>query len=50
MSTDKIIKSRSFPNHLAPDEVKNTDEFGLSMAKAIEAEWFKRPYGTGSCP
>ena len=50
MSTDKIIKSRSFPNHLAPDEVKNTDEFGLSMAKAIETEWFKRPYGTGSCP
>lgn len=46
----KLITARSFPDHLAPDEVKNTTEFGLQMAKAIEAEWFKKPNGQGSCP
>lgn len=46
----KLITARSFPDHLAPDEVKNTTEFGLQMSKAIEAEWFKKPNGQGSCP
>lgn len=44
----KVITPVGFPDHLAPDEVKSTDEFGLKMAKAIEYEWFYRP-NDGSC-
>lgn len=44
----KIIKFVGFPDHLASDEIKATDEFGLKMAKAIEYEWFFRP-NDGSC-
>lgn len=39
----KVVSARSFPDHLSPDEVKNKEEFGLAMAKAIESEWFLRP-------
>lgn len=42
LNKKKVVTPRSFPDHLAPDEVKNTEEFGLSMAKAIESEWFLR--------
>tara|TARA_R110000851_G_scaffold157101_1_gene299908 strand:- start:114 stop:2555 length:2442 start_codon:yes stop_codon:yes gene_type:complete len=38
-----VIVKRGFPDHLAPDEVKSTDAYGLSMAKAIESEWWFRP-------
>ena len=33
----------SYPNPLAPDEEKVTDDYGLQMAKAIEYEWWHRP-------
>lgn len=39
----KVMTKRSFPDYLAPDEVKQTEEYGLSMAKAIEYEWWFRP-------
>jgi len=42
LKNKKTVVPRSFPDHLASDEVKNSDEFGLSMAKAIESEWFLR--------
>jgi hypothetical protein len=44
----KVVEPRSFPDHLAPDEVKNSEEFGLGMAKAIESEWFLRSSGNES--
>lgn len=34
---------RSFPDYLAPDEEKITEEYGLAMGKAIEYEWWFRP-------
>lgn len=43
LNKKKVVSARSFPDHLSPDEVKNTESFGLSMAKAIESEWFLRP-------
>lgn len=43
-----ISKNVSFPDHLCPDEHKITEDFGLSMAKAIESEWFYRPT-SGTC-
>lgn len=46
---EEILFSQvGFPDYLAPDEVKNTEEYGLQMAKAIEYEWFYRPQ-TGRC-
>lgn len=42
MNRKKVVTPTSFPDHLSPDEIKNTDDFGLKMAKAIEAEWFLR--------
>lgn len=39
----KVFSFAGFPDHLAPDEEKNTEKFGLQMAKAIEYEWFYRP-------
>lgn len=43
-----ISKNVSFPDHLCSDEEKATESFGLSMAKAIESEWFYRP-SDGTC-
>lgn len=45
----EIITQRTFPDFLAPDEVKKTEEYGLSMGKAIEAEWWFRPENGGNC-
>jgi len=42
------MKYQSFPNYLAPDEEKGTEEYGLKMGKAIEYEWFNRVNGN-SC-
>jgi hypothetical protein len=52
MKIDKkqVIPNIGFPDHLASDETKNTEEFGLQMAQAIQYEWFRRPNGGGSCP
>lgn len=44
----QVVTKRAFPDYLAPDEVKKTDEYGLQMAKAIEGEWWFRPEG-GVC-
>ena len=41
------MKKYSFPNFLVPDEEKITEEFGLSVGKAIEYEWFN--VEGGSC-
>lgn len=43
MQNSKILKKRSYPNPLAPDEEKVTEAYGLSMGKAIEYEWWHRP-------
>ena len=42
-------KKYGFPDHLCSDEEKNTEEFGLKMARAIENEWFYR-VNDGICP
>ena len=39
---------RSYPDYLAPDEVKATEEYGLAMGKAIEYEWWFRPENSQS--
>lgn len=44
----QVISKRSFPDYLAPDEVKKLDEYGLAMGKAIEYEWWYRPEN-GQC-
>lgn len=36
----KISNNAARPNPLAPWEEKETDEYGLKMAKLIESEWF----------
>lgn len=46
--TNKIITPTGFPDFLVSDEEKNTEAFGLSVAKAIQHEWFYRT-NTGSC-
>lgn len=45
----EIIPQIGFPDHLAPDETKNTEEFGLQMAQAISYEWFRKPTNGGNC-
>lgn len=47
-ATDKLFSQVGFPDYLAPDEVKISEDYGLQMAKAIEYEWFYRPQ-TGRC-
>ena len=37
-----IINQLPFPNQMASDEEKSSEKYGLSVAKAIEGEWFKR--------
>ena len=37
-----IIKNTPFPNQLATDEEKGTKQYGLSVAKAIEGQWFNQ--------
>ena len=48
MKVKEVFNFSGFPNPLATDEEKNRDDYGLSMAKAIEHEWFFRPE-SGSC-
>lgn len=48
MSVDKKFSKVGFPSYLAPDSEKNSDDYGLQMAKAIEYEWFYRPQ-SGKC-
>jgi len=41
---ETILKS-SFPSQIASDAEKASSEYGLSVARAIEHEWFKRDSG-----
>lgn len=41
MKPEVIIKNESFPSHGCSDYEKQTPEFGLKVAKAIESDWFK---------
>ena len=41
---ESLLKS-SFPSQIASDAEKASEEYGLSVAKAIEHEWFKRDSG-----
>ena len=41
---ESLLKS-SFPSQIASDAEKASQEYGLSVAKAIEHEWFKRDSG-----
>lgn len=43
------IKYQSFPNYLAPDSEKDTEEYGLKMGEAIQYEWFNKPSNGGAC-
>lgn len=42
MNKGPIIKNTSFPNQMATDAEKATNEYGLTVAHAIQSEWFKR--------
>lgn len=46
---DKLVVYQAFPDYLAADEVKKTEEYGLQMAKAIEYEWFFRNGQGATC-
>ena len=35
-----------FPSQSVPDVEKASSEYGMQVAKAIEAEWFKKDSGT----
>ena len=37
-----IINSISFPNQLATDAEKATEDYGLRIGQAIQYEWFRR--------
>jgi len=44
-----MIKTKTksvFPSQAVPDEEKSSIDYGLQVAKAIEAEWFNRDGGT----
>ena len=45
LNDDFKIANISFPDQLASDSVKKTKEFGLSVGKAIESEWFRKDNG-----
>ena len=38
----------SFPSQVVPDEEKNSWEYGLKVAQAIEGEWFRGDRGLGN--
>jgi len=37
----------NFPSHTVSDKVKMSQDYGLSVARAIEAEWWRRDSGVG---
>tara|TARA_B100001939_G_scaffold99553_1_gene85791 strand:+ start:7678 stop:10092 length:2415 start_codon:yes stop_codon:yes gene_type:complete len=45
LNDDFKIANISFPDQLASDSVKKTKEYGLSVGKAIESEWFRKDNG-----
>lgn len=42
------VRNVPFPNQMATDTEKSSPEYGLSVARAIEGEWFKKTAGN-SC-
>lgn len=42
------LSAYGFPNQLATDAEKNSDDYGLAVGRAIEAEWFRRDGGGSS--
>ena len=42
----KTQKKSSFPSQAVSDVEKSSNEYGLQVARAIEAEWFKRDSGS----
>ena len=42
----KTQKKSSFPSQAVSDAEKSSNEYGLQVARAIEAEWFKRDSGS----
>ena len=42
------VKNVPFPNQMASDTEKSSQEYGLAVARAIEGEWFKKTTGN-SC-
>jgi len=42
---DFKIANISFPDQLAPDSKKASKEYGLTVGKAIESEWFRKDNG-----
>ena len=43
----KTNMSSSFPDQVVPDAEKATWEYGLSVGRAIEGEWFRNPTSSG---
>ena len=43
----KTNNSSSFPDQVVPDAEKATWEYGLSVGRAIEGEWFRNPTSNG---
>jgi hypothetical protein len=37
----------SFPDQIVPESVKNSEDYGLQVGRAIEGEWFRNTRGTG---
>jgi len=46
---NQLIENVGFPNPLASDKEKDSKEYILSWAKAIQHEWFARTEGQESC-
>ncbi len=42
----KVITKGIFPSQAVPDAEKSSYEYGMQVAKAIEAEWFKKDSGS----
>ena len=42
----KVATKGIFPSQAVPDAEKSSKEYGLQVARAIEAEWFKRDSGS----
>lgn len=45
LKNDFKIANISFPDQLAPDAKKASKEYGLTVGKAIESEWFRKDNG-----
>lgn len=46
MKPEVVIKNETFPSHGCSDYEKQSPEFGLKVAKAIESDWFKMKSST----